>query len=634
MSIQDLLSKVDEKKATETFSEAGITGWNAWSYSQINLIMGENGAGKSRFLKATRDICIKNDIPCIYMDFTQIRGNYEQIQRSEKDNLTGALLFHGKLDTPLYHDLVPMLESNMETFFQQLMEFSSMSSTTPVISERLQQINAFLGRHLGRMLDFNLNSKKCMLTCREQDRSAIPVEDALKEMSPGERCILYFALGVLCIQSDEGMRGNYVLLLDEPENHLHPKALRALIRDVKQEKTLPLNCKLVIASHSIFLIPAFQFEEIIHIQNGAVGHPSGRLYSNLYLSLVGNDSPDESSLQTFMASLDQWGFANYIAECLAAEPTVKDDPRETDPQFLKLNEVFWPALQKHENGRQSINLLDYGGGGGRIAKCLELRAKKRDYSLDGKLTYDIYDIKPQHNKLPDEPWMGEIYQNKESIPRGKYDFIVLYNVLHEIDVTEWAPILSDIIAMLNLTGILVFGERNVLTRGERPFGKSGYLVLKLEELKCLFGEKAVEEISIDSQGRDPTSCYIIRTQHANIIKQENVRRAVEVLSQRMNEAVRQYINRSVDSPSSREYAFYCQGKINAEHALELLAQQEMQKKESTESTERQRLKKQTLNYIINECSGNEQVEQIKKRAEIEDEEGKLCQNWLKMNGYS
>lgn len=632
MSIQELLPKVDEEKAKRMFSEAGITGWNAWSFSRMNLIMGENGAGKSRFLRTVRDICVENRIPCVYMDFTQMKGNYGQVQRSETDNLTGTLLFHGGLNASLYHDLIPILEGGIEALSQQLMSFKPMSASMSVICERLEQINAFLDRHLGRKLDFDSDPKRCMLTCREQGRPAFPVEKALEEMSPGERCILYFALGILCVQGDESMLGNYIFLLDEPENHLHPRALRALIEDVKLEKTLPANCRLLIASHSIFLVPAFQFEEIIHIQNGAIGRPSGRLYGNLYQSLIGSDLPGESSLQTFMTSLDQWGFANYIAECLAAEPTVKNDVKEADPQFLKLKKMFWPVLQEQKKEDQPVHLLDYGGGSGRIAKCLELYLKNQDYSLDKKLTYDIYDVALQRDELPREPWMGKVYENESDIPKGTYDFIVLYNVLHEIDVTEWAATLSDIISMLSPTGVLIFGERNVLTRGERPFGKSGYLVLRLEELKSLFGAESVEEIFIDLQGSDPTSCYIIRP-CLGAVMQENVRQAVNALSQRMNKKVQQYINHRVNSPNSREYAFYCQGKINAEHALVLLADQVRQQKR-IERKRLGRLANPTLNYIINEYSGEEQISQIRKLASIGDEEGERCRNWLKMNGYS
>lgn len=631
MSIQELLPNLNEEKAAAMFSEAGISGWNTWSYSQMNLIMGENGAGKSRFLRAVRDVCIENGIPCVYMDFTQMKGNYEQIQRNKGDRLTGTLIFHGGIDASLYHDFIPMLESDMEAFSLRLMGFKTMSM--PVIVERLEQINVFLDRHLGRMLDFDSDPEQCMMTCREQGRTAISVEKALKEMSPGERCILYFALGILCVQGDERMPDNYVILLDEPENHLHPKALRALIKDVKQEKTLPSNCRLMIASHSIFLVPMFQFEEIIHIQNGTLGHPSGKLYGNLYRSLVGSDSPDENDLQTFMTSLDQWGFANYIAECLAAEPTVKDDSRETDPQFLKLKELLCPALWKRKEGEQPIRLLDYGGGGGRIAKCLDLYLKKQNCSLDKKLVYDIYDISPQRSKLPREPWMGEVYQNERGVPRDTYDFIVLYNVLHEVDVTEWSATLSNIISMLKSTGILIFGERNVLTRGERPFGKSGYLVLELEELKYLFGERFVDEIDVNVQGRDPTSCYVIRIQDKNLIPKENVKRAVKALKQRMDKEVRRYINREVSLPNSREYAFYCQGKINAEHAMELLEEQERQLQRQTKKEKCRWLMGLTLNYIINECPRTEQVEKIKMRAEIEDEEGERCRGWLKANGY-
>ncbi len=619
MSFYNFLAKADRNDSKEVFSAYGIKNWDNWNYSKNNLIVGENGAGKSRILKAVREICRKSEIPCIYMDFTQISGDYSKKDSASRNAsiLSSPLLFHGAVEQDIYFDFIPRIEEDTEIFSSKLMEMKKNFSTYPVAKKRFEKVNDILNHYLSRSFDLDTDPEKCLLTCREADRPPICVEECLAEMSPGERCILYFSLGMMCFRSDEEMNGEYVLLLDEPENHVHPRILRAFIRDIK--KALPDVCKMMIATHSVFLVPAFKFEEIIHVQNGAISRATGSLYPKLYGELVGEDSSDDQeNLHTFFASLDSWGYAEYLAECLAEEPTVRDDPNDKDLQFQKMNAVFWPSVEKWRENNTPLHILDYGGGRGRIAKCLELYLKNNNISLDNKLIYDVYDPTPHPEEMPKAAWMGQYYKEIGNLSESKYDFILLMNVLHEIDVTEWADSLNGILCLAKETGTIIFGERAVLSRGERPFGKSGYLVLDENELKCLFGNDAVTEITVFREGKDPTISYSITVSKAHKVEQSHVKKAVAALYGRMSFQVNKYINRAVKTPNGRNYAFFCQGKINAEHALRLL----------NSALSLAKYPKETLNGLINEYSGEELVKRITERAKYDDEEGKKCANWL------
>lgn len=619
MGFYKFLATANPNDSEKIFSAYGIKNWKNWNYSKNNLIIGENGAGKSRILKAVREICRKSKIPCIYMDFTQISGDY-----SKKDNdgrrasiLSSPLLFHGSVEPDIYFDFIPRIEEDTEIFSSKLMEMKRNFSTYPVARKRFEKVNEVLNRYLGRSFDLDTDPEKCLLTCREADRPPICIEECLAEMSPGERCILYFSLGMMCFRADEEMNGEYVLLLDEPENHVHPRILRAFIRDIKE--ALPDVCKMMIATHSVFLVPAFDFEEIIHVQNGEISRATGSLYPKLYGELVGEDPPDDQeNLHTFFASLDSWGYAEYLAECLAEEPTVRDDPNDKDPQFQKMNAVFWPSVEKWRENNSPVYVLDYGGGSGRIAKCLELYLKNNDLSLDNKLIYDVYDKNPQPEKISEAAWMGSYFGKVGKLSEKRYDFILLMNVLHEIDVTEWADSLNGILSLAKETGTIIFGERAVLSRGERPFGKSGYLVLDENELKCLFGNDAVTEITVFREGKDPTVSYSITVSKAHKVEQSDVIAAVEALYRRMSSHVNKYIDRAVKTPNGRDYAFSCQGKINAEHARILLNSMPSPAK----------YPKETLNGLINEYSGEELVKRVTERAKYDDGEGKKCANWL------
>lgn len=93
MNFSDFLGKSPLDNAENLFSQYGIQNWNYWQYANQNLVIGENGAGKSRLLKAVRDICIENNILCIYMDFTQVSGSYVKNREINKSLLTEPLFF-------------------------------------------------------------------------------------------------------------------------------------------------------------------------------------------------------------------------------------------------------------------------------------------------------------------------------------------------------------------------------------------------------------------------------------------------------------------------------------------------------------------------------------------------------------
>lgn len=603
----------DPKKVRSIFEEYGITGGDTWEFSNFNLVIGENGAGKSRLLRAIRQACQNAGVFSIYMDFTRISGEYPSLSAGESDDkLSEPLLYLGTLSREVYADFIPFLERDSAAFLQGLNE--PFMSAGKALRERRGRINKFLQEQLGRELVYDQGGQ-VMISSRDGKRPPMTLTNAIGEMSPGERSILYFALGTLCVGADGDIRQDFVLLLDEPENHLHPKALMSLIQAVKDICEDRGHCYILVASHSVFLIPLFQFEQLILMRNGRIDRPTAGVYANAYNALIGDPAGDRG-LQQMLSSISRWSFGDYLSQCLCP-PTVSDRAKADDPEFEKLVQALNPLVRSGK----PIRLLDYGGGSGRIAKCMQLRFWENPQDpLMKQLSYDIYDpCLINEEDLPDEPWMKRRFNGKggNSPPSKSYDLVVLFNVLHEIDVTEWADTLNRIFDLLSENGMLVFGERMVLSQGERPYGKSGYLVLRQEELSTLFCDGSVKELLLGEDKRDPTVCCVIQSNDRTVTNTQ-VTKAIEALRRRSWDMIQHSIDERTDARQAREYAFYCQQYINTIHALKLLRQQPS-------------LEAMTLNQILNQYAGEKRYQLLDERSHILDEEGARCSEWLRHN---
>lgn len=603
----------DPKIVRSIFEEYGITGSDTREFSDFNLVLGENGAGKSRLLRAIRQACQNAGVFSIYMDFTRISGEYPSLPASEGDDkLSEPLLYRGTLSEEVYKDFVPFLERDTAAFLQELN--GPLMSTGKALRRRRQRINEFLRGQLGRELIYDQDSQ-VMISSRDGKRGPMTLADAMGEMSPGERSILYFALGILCVEADSDIGQDFVLLLDEPENHLHPKALMSLIQEVKQVCEDRGRGCILVASHSVFLIPLFEFEQLILMRGGSIDRITVDIYSNAYSALIGDPAGDKG-VQQMLSSISQWSFGSYLSQCLCP-PTVSGRAKADDPELEKLVQALKPLV----SSGKPIRLLDYGGGSGRIAKCMQLRFREKSGDpLAERLSYDIYDkYLIDEEDLPNEPWMKRRFNGKggNTPPAESYDLVVLFNVLHEVDVTEWADTLNHIFSLLSENGMLVFGERMVLSQGERPYGKSGYLVLRQEELSKLFCDGSVKELLLGTDKKDPTVCCVIRP-NGQIETDTHVKAAIEALQNRSWQMIQQMIDEKADVRQAREYAFYCQQYINTRHALGLLK-------------ERPSGKDMDLRQILNRYTGETRYRLLAERGCVQDKEGARCREWLEHN---
>lgn len=544
----------------------------AREWKEFNMLVGENGSGKTRVLQM-----IKNNIPekCIvfHLDFANyihpIRRAGGSPLNTDENPLVNGLVFRANVDKRLFWDFLPQLDTQILRMFNELLRMKNDENER--IRERAQSILNDLNPSVKDILHREIKIEEDgIYLCKDQRE--VTIEREWNLLSPGEWSILLVVFAILFIRLE---KKPCILLIDELETHLHPEAqikLYELLKNGLKESDVD-HCT-CIASHSIFLLPHFNVQELVYMNNGQIEKINGGLYQQIYDNLTGESNKKKESLTDFLFSMSAWQYAEFLAECFL-EPQTVDTARSNDEQALQFVEVFKKLCEEKEK----INVLDFGAGSGRIGKCIELMLKDNEdvFARIHQLKYNIYDkYSVSFDMKEDTAWMGKKYiceddMNPSSV---RFDLILLFNVLHEIGIDEWVKELTLILDLLSEDGLLLFGEREVLSVGERPYGKSGYLILGKKELLKLFPGLEIQEILLPNKSATATVCFAIRRKpgiKTGYPTEASVKRALRSLKESTKEEIQKRIRNGMGPrDSSRKYAFYCQQYVNVEEALEIL----------------------------------------------------------------
>ena len=135
--------------------------------------------------------------------------------------------------------------------------------------------------------------------------------------------------------------------------------------------------------------------------------------------------------------------------------------------------------------------------------------------------------------------------------------------------------------LLSEDGLLLFGEREILSIGEKPYGKSGYLVLGKEELADLFPHAVIQEVIVPEIQRKTTICFAVKKPPARNVypRRDNVRNALKTLRKNTRSKIKNRDKNGLgERDQSRKYAFYCQQYFNADEAIEIINKEEKSSK--------------------------------------------------------
>lgn len=533
----------------EYLEKYGISKPENFEFSKRNLIIGKNGSGKTCLLKAVRDYFHDGYKDVIYLYFPSLSSRFEKSFEEENVDNTLADIVKEKEDMS-FDAFVLMFQytgvSLLETYVNDL------KSRATETRKRAEKTLNLIEKNLRAFLNINILFEK-EIQIEFANGNRFEIKEALTRMSPGEINLFYISI-FLSIASE---KRKFILLLDEPEMHVHPSVVIKFYNALKNMKCIG---EIWIATHSPLLLQEFDFDEITLVSEGKVCSRNSHLYENVMNEMLGEN---RDAISKLFRSIDEWEYCNFIAECFT-NPIVVDRVSKKDEQAVKFMNFC------EEMNKSGMEILDWGAGTGRLGMCLEQISK--DMENPPKYVYEIYEPgKACNNKF-------KTYRKIEEISR-QYDCVVLMNVLHEIGIREWANTFSAIKKVLKENGYLVFAEAKTLSLGEQPDCENGYLVLGEEQLKKLFeGEDGTPEMLSVSENTDKngkSEFIIVPACELKHISEANIKSALENLQSKTLIKLKEMDMERIQSvrrgkkPSFtyRKYAFVSQQYVNVTLAL-------------------------------------------------------------------
>jgi energy-coupling factor transporter ATP-binding protein EcfA2 len=318
-------------------------------------------------------------------------------------------------------------------------------------------------------------------------------------LSDGQKVLLQLCIA---LYSQKSKLSDLIIFMDEPENHLHPQALIEVVDKMKE--VLP-NGQLWIATHSINLLAHYEPTSIWYMENGHIKY-SGNVPERVLNGLMG-DEQEISKLKDFLSLPAQMGTNQFAFESLLAPISIntgKDDPQT--------NQII-VAIESLLEANKKIRVLDFGAGKGRLLSTILESNSLEDKPVSDWLDYYAFDL-PSSDKDDCVSIINSVYNNDktryfdnegsfvESIKQNSFDVIILCNVFHEIDPSDWLKLFdtySLILSALSVSGTLLIVEDQLLAIGEKAY-QNGFLVFDKIQFKKLF--KIEDDYSVHDARND------------------------------------------------------------------------------------------------------------------------------------
>jgi hypothetical protein len=360
------------------------------------------------------------------------------------------------------------------------------------------------------------------------------------------------------------------LLLDEPENHIHPAAIIEVIETLIEK--IP-DGQIWVATHSVSLLAHFAEHGSLWYMDGGRVSPAGKIQEKVLQGLLG-DETRIARQREFLEKPEKVALTRYAQQCICPPATVMTGVG--DPQVGQIRTAIEELYQKHGK----LRVLDFGAGQGRLLTNLgEDTVSPED--IPKKLDYFAYDESPecqevcraQIQKVYDSAegrWFGNYHDLLATHNKGSFNLIVMCNVLHEILPKRWEELFGltgEITDLLTDDGQLLIVEDQRIPIGENAH-KYGFIILDTGALKDLFGvQGSVPPILADSQRNGRLKAHLVSKDQIKTVTRSTVRKALEChISHSRREIDR--IRDSQGSADGRTFAFWLVQYANAVMAKE------------------------------------------------------------------
>jgi ABC-type cobalamin/Fe3+-siderophores transport system ATPase subunit/SAM-dependent methyltransferase len=562
------------------FSNDGLSTIDIRGLNQIVIVAGANGSGKSRLLQR-----IQNGVsPFMSANLSMNGIEFESVNRP----LSAPVSFVSKeliLSNPALITKQEIMQLSQQAVTPGMVNFAkatlpyiqrvqdhwrnvnhqNSSEDQSVVKEKndsYELLSELICTILGESLERDIDDNPTLFNK--------PIFSA--GLSDGQNLLLQWCVA---LHSQGRQLSELILLMDEPENHLHPESMISTI-----ERIIEANDKgqIWIATHSVPLVAAIYKKHatdvsLYFMENGEISYASEKP-EKVLKSLMGGEQNIEA-LREFIDLPEVFATNRFAAQCLLSPDVIPaSSSSNMEPQSQIVNQDISSTPKK-------IKMLDFGCGKGRILESLLAR---HNLDLPQRLDYVGWDPSVE-NREQCEQVIKKAYQDSTNRwfcdrqllakhhPGKPFDRILLCNVLHEINPKEWCSLFDEasvINQSLAESGELLIIEDYLMPKGEyaHPFG---FIVLDTQPLQALFASGSGDkEIKVeDGQNGRVRGHFIPKKLLANVT-QDTTKAALKLAQRNAKEKIEKLRNPNNDNDfkSGREHGFWVQQYANTTLALE------------------------------------------------------------------
>jgi ABC-type cobalamin/Fe3+-siderophores transport system ATPase subunit/SAM-dependent methyltransferase len=380
------------------------------------------------------------------------------------------------------------------------------------------------------------------------------------ELSDGERTLFSYCLLFFLMELNPKLKvRDSIILIDEPELHLHPDSEIDLIQGLR--KIISDRGQLIIATHSINILSALNLDEIFMVKKNKIYHPSRKIPVESLSELMSLDDRI-SKLQNLITSISEWSYISFMTQCFL-EPEVIAHSSQEDKQF----QAFKKTLQKIKKQETSL-LLDFGAGKGRLFELF-----RNENELFRNFQYSALEPEKQYHSDLTNLGIKNIFSSHKELTDYSFDIIILCNVLHEIPIKDWVTVLNKIISAIKLDGFLIILEDRLLPKGEK-IGEIGFIILDTGSIMDLFSLENPPISFVDKSNRDRILCTAISRSEIKVVKKESLLKSLTMLKGNTLDKLRELRKSNTQEQSlnlGRLSGFYSQQFINTKLAIDSIS---------------------------------------------------------------
>ena len=399
-------------------------------------------------------------------------------------------------------------------------------------------------------------------------------------LSPGQNYLLRLCVTLFCNQEKDSMseKSKRILLLDEPEMHLHPGVLLKALNEIR--KTFN-DTQIWIATHSITLLSQFDTADIWYMERGKPKPMGSNSYSVLQ-GLLADGIPNTNygeKLEYFIQLPNIFALCEFAKESLTKAlslPLKEKTDKIQDPQIKFAKQSMENELNFNEL-KTKKKVLDFGAGKGRFLEGLtKVDIEQIEYFAYNNINETTEEDKNRckmimSNKIGCEK-ANESYFEKiselQKMLKNSINCVLLMNVLHEIEPAKWETTLKHEIKPLLLDGgKLVIIEVEELNRGENA-SSCGFLVLTEKAAEILFCSDKIKILKLKNTKKGIIGWIVDADQIDNICPQ-SIKDTIISIQDEALQKIKEIRNRSDDINESNffkhgiHHAFWLHQYANA-----------------------------------------------------------------------